>query len=411
MSGSEPNRILLAGARLVLPDREPAVGSILIEGERIREISSQPMDADVDHIDLSGLTVFPGFIDIHIHGGMGIDTMVATATEFGNFSRSLTAQGVTAWLPTFVPDSIETYQKAIAGIGAAIRNQSSASNGARILGVHYEGPFVSRLQCGALHEDFFKTFSGSELDELPRLDLPNVCHLMTVAPEIEGGVELIKALRARGWIVSLGHTRADFSVLDQALAAGARHMTHFMNAMAPLHHRSPGPIAWGLAHDDVSCDLIADGIHLDPNILRLLLKLKGAERLTLISDAIAAAGFGDGEYEIWGELIKVKDGRTSNTKGSIAGSVVTMPDAVRLMLSLGATENEVARMAATNPARLLGVDHECGTIETGKRADLVVLDEKGKVQLTLVGGRKEYATFRITEGSKPRKIESGEAFL
>ncbi|HEX3183842.1 MAG TPA: amidohydrolase family protein, partial [Pyrinomonadaceae bacterium] len=168
--------------------------------------------------------------------------------------------------------------------------------------------------------------------------------------------------------------------------AGARHMTHFMNAMAPLHHRAPGPIAWGLSHDDVTVDVIADGIHLDPFMLRLLLKVKGERGISLISDAIAAAGKGDGDYRIWGETISVKDGRTSNAAGSIAGSVITMLDAVRLLHSLDVSYVQLAQMAATNPARLLGVDQECGAIEVGKRADLVVLDKNGNVKLTLIRG-------------------------
>ena len=211
-------------------------------------------------------------------------------------------------------------------------------------------------------------------------------HMITMAPEIAGGVELVRELTRRGWIVSLGHTRADFEVLDNAFAAGARHMTHFMNAMTPLHHRAPGPIGWGLLHDEVTCDFIADGIHLDRQMLRLLLKLKSADRLSLISDAVAAAGMGDGEFEIWGETITVKDGRTANVHGTIAGSVITMLDAVHMMLSLGASAVDVAKMAATNPARLLGINQECGAIEEGKRADLVALDASGNVVLTLIGG-------------------------
>jgi len=156
--------------------------------------------------------------------------------------------------------------------------------------------------------------------------------------------------------------------------------------MAPFHHRAPGPVAWGLTREDATCDIIADGMHIDPFVLRLLLKAKGADRLLLISDAIAAAGKGDGEYNIWGETISVKNRRTSNSRGSIAGSVITMLDAVRLMLSLGASEVEVGRMASTNPARLLRLDTDWGSIEEGKRADLVALDSRGEVRLTIIGG-------------------------
>jgi N-acetylglucosamine-6-phosphate deacetylase len=169
--------------------------------------------------------------------------------------------------------------------------------------------------------------------------------------------------------------------------AGAHHMTHFMNAMSPLHHRAPGPVGWGLLNDDVSCDVIADGVHLDPLMLKLILRCKTPARINLISDAVAPAGLGDGEYEIWGETITVTEGRTRNARGSIAGSVITMLDAVRLMLSLGVARQDVARMAASNPARLLGLDKDYGSIEEGKRADLTALDREGNVRLTLTGGR------------------------
>jgi N-acetylglucosamine-6-phosphate deacetylase len=194
-------------------------------------------------------------------------------------------------------------------------------------------------------------------------------------------------LKRHGWVISIGHTRATLDLLDQALAAGAQHMTHFMNAMSPLHHRSPGPIAWGLSRDEVTCDIIADGIHLDPFMLQLLVKLKGVRGLALISDAIAAAGKGDGDYQIWGETISVKNGRTSNASGSIAGSVISMLDAVRVMHSLGVSYVDLAQMAATNPALLLGLTHECGSIEVGKRADLVALDSDSRVKLTVLNGR------------------------
>ncbi len=273
------------------------------------------------------------------------------------------------------------YERAIAAISELMSQQATAQSselGARVLGVHYEGPFVNSEQCGALHREHFRTFkNAADLDSLPTVEHQNAIHLTTVAPEIEGGIELIGELRRRGWIVSIGHTRATPDVLDEAKAAGAQHMTHFMNAMSPLHHRAPGPIGWGLLNDDVSLDVIADGVHLDPMMLKVLLRCVTPSRLALISDAIAATGQGDGDYEIWGEKINVANGRTSNARGSIAGSVITMLDAVKMMLSLGASECDVARMASLNPARLLGIDRDCGSIEEGKRADLVALDDQG----------------------------------
>lgn len=392
MKGSSPNTTLLRDARVVLPERITDAASLLIQDGRIAGLfestSPNPPAAD-SQIDLRGLTVFPGFIDIHIHGAIGVDTMDATAADLQRVSQFLATHGVTGWLPTLVPAADADYARAIDAIAMAMKAQHAGgpSQGARILGVHYEGPFVNSTQCGALHTEFFRSFSvAADLDHLPTLDDKRAIHLITLAPEIDGGVELVAELYRRGWIVSLGHTRADVVQLDRAFTAGARHLTHFMNAMAPLHHRAPGPVAWGLMRDDVTCDIIADGIHLDRDTLRLLLKLKGAQGLSLISDAVAAAGMGDGAYEIWGETITVKDGRTSNVQGTIAGSVITLPDAARMMLSVGASEVEVARMAATNPARLLEIDQDCGSIEAGKLADLVAVDAERSVVLTLIDG-------------------------
>ena len=383
--------MLLRNARIVLADSTTEPTSVLIEDGRIARVfdSSEAAPPSSPVIDLNGLTLFPGFIDIHTHGAAGVDTMQASTDDLLKLASFLSRNGVTAWLPTLVPAPLDQYQRAMTAVESAIvQQQAFAPTGARVLGVHYEGPFVNNEQCGALHREYFRTFKQiSDVDSLPTLSHSEVIHLMTLAPEIDGGIALINELSKRNWVVSIGHTRATVDVLDQALEAGARHMTHFMNAMTPLHHRAPGPVGWGLMNDQVTCDLIADGVHLDPSIVKLILRNKTSKRVTLISDAIAAAGLGDGEYQIWGETIVVENGRTRNSHGSIAGSVITMIDAVRMMLSLGFSESEVAQMAALNPARLLKLDHECGSIEAGKRADLVALDDERRVRLTIIDGQ------------------------
>lgn len=400
MKNSNGQPVLLRNARVVLPEQISETSTLLIESGRIAKIFGSNSDQlpKVDSvIDLDGLTLFPGFIDIHIHGAKGVDAMAASAIDLCRVAEFLARNGVTAWLPTLVPASDEQYAQAIQAIAQAMAQTSVVDHPdadehrlrsgplARVIGVHYEGPFVNREQCGALHREHFRTFKDAgDLDSLPAIQ--NGLHLMTLAPEIDGGINLVKALRRRGWIVSIGHTRATVDILDQALQAGASHMTHFMNAMTPLHHRAPGPVGWGLVHDEVTCDMIADGVHLDPFIIKLILRSKTADRISLISDAVAPAGLGDGEYQIWGETIRVENGRTQNARGSIAGSVITMLDAVRLMLSLGVSESETARMSSLNPARLLGIDNDCGSIEEGKRADLVALDRDCKVRLTTIGG-------------------------
>jgi N-acetylglucosamine-6-phosphate deacetylase len=383
---SNSKKTLLQNARIVLPGGVNQKSDLLIENGRIRKANDSEIDtspAGVDVIDLSGCTLFPGFIDVHIHGAAGVDTMDADPAGLHRISEFLTSQGVTAWLPTLVPAPDADYKNAITAIAEAMKSNA----GARILGVHYEGPFVNSSQCGALRPQYFRSFSdGNALDSLPTLSNAAAVHMMTLAPEIEGGIELVHELKRRGWIVSIGHTRAEVDVLDQALAAGAQHMTHFMNAMAPLHHRAPGPVGWGLLRDEVTCDVIADGIHLNRETLQLILKSKSAERLTLISDAIAAAGQGDGDYQIWGESISVRNGKTCNERGNIAGSVISLLDAIRTMEALGSSEVELARMASGNPAKLLAIDANCGSVEEGKRADLVALNAEQKIVLVMVNG-------------------------
>jgi N-acetylglucosamine-6-phosphate deacetylase len=383
--------LLIRNARVLLPEGAVEGLALLLAGGYIARVfdSEQRESLRAERVlYLDNLTLMPGFIDIHIHGAAGVDTMTATPDDLHLVGRFLARHGVTAWLPTLVPAPEEDYRHAVRAVERLLNDQHERPAAARVLGLHYEGPFVNSEQCGALRPQFFRTFdAAARLDSLPLVSANGAVRMMTVAPEIEGGIELVRELKARGWVVSLGHTRAPVDVLDRAREAGARHMTHFFNAMSPLHHRAPGPIGWGLMSDEMTCDVIADGVHSDPLMLRLLLRCKTSERVSLISDAVAPAGLGDGQYHLWGETITVAGGRTQNSHGHIAGSVITLSDAVRIVLSLGVSVDEIARMGATNPAALLCLDHEYGTIKEGGRADLVALDEDGNVRLTIVGGR------------------------
>ena len=389
-------KILLRAARAALPEGVAEEVAVLVAGERIERVL-RGADALVAQggavLDVPGATLYPGFIDAHIHGALGVDVNEASAEDLRRVASFLAAEGVTSWLPTLVPAPEEDYLRAAGAVAQLMGEQSGESrpDAARALGLHYEGPFVNAAQCGALRTRFFRAYSGEEdLRGVAAVGHEGAVHMMTVAPEVEGGVELIRELARRGWVPSIGHTRADPDTLERAYEAGARHMTHFMNAMPQLHHRAPGPVGWGLTRDDVGVDVIADFVHLDPLALRLVLNCKGAGLVTLVSDAVAPAGLGDGEFRVWGETIKVEAGRTSNERGNIAGSVITVRDAVRNVLALGAALHEAARMASYNPARLLGLARECGSIEEGKRADLTALDDAGRVLLTLVGGRVAY---------------------
>ena len=380
--------LLLKNSNAVLPNGKSENVLILIENGRISGITKKKIQAD-EILDLANLTLYPGFIDIHIHGAVGVDVNAAKADDLQKMAKFLASQGTTSWLPTFVPDADENYRKTIVEIEKLKKIQKKEPI-AQILGVHYEGVFANEKMCGALRTQFFKTFAGG--DEIARLPkLKKGVHLTTLAPEIEGGIELIKELVAENWIVSIGHTKADFQTLEKAERAGAKHLTHFFNAMTGLHHRDIGVVGWALMKDEVTFDIIADGIHVAPEMLKFAVQTKTAEKVFLISDAVLPTGLGDGDYQIWNEKVSVVNGKTNNERGNIAGSVITMLDAVKMMLSLGFSETEVSRMASANPARLLGIEKTHGSIEVGKRADLVALDEQGKVKLVLISGNVAFS--------------------
>ena len=383
--------LLLKNLNVYLPDVKSTKISLLISSGRIDKIVAVNQECGADEeINLEGLTIFSGFIDIHNHGSTGIDVNTATTKDLQKVSRFLASKGITAWLPTFVPDTRENYQTVINAIDEIMQTKDS-ENGepiAQILGVHYEGVFANEKMCGALRPQFFKTFkNGDEISQLPTLETPGAVHLMTLAPEIENGIELVKELKKQNWIVSIGHTKAGFQTLENASQAGAKHLTHFFNAMTGIHHREIGVAGWGLTNDEVTFDIIADGVHIAPEMLKFACRSKTPGKALLISDSVAPTGLGDGDFEMWNEKITVADGKTRNERGSIAGSVITMLDAVKMMLSLGFSETEVSQMASANPARLLGLEKTHGTIEVGKRADLVALDDAGNVKLTIIGGQ------------------------
>ncbi len=381
-------QIILQNARIITPSEKIKTADVLIYKGQISKILDDNQIGSAQIIDLNGLLLFAGFVDIHNHGAVGVDVNSATADDLRKVSKFLASNGVTAWLPTFVPDLTENYQKVISAIDEVMRTQDlpASEPAARILGVHYEGIFANEKMCGALRPEFFKTFkNGDEISWIPKLK--NGVHLTTLAPEVENGIELIKKLSAENWIVSIGHTKAETGILDEAFDAGAKHLTHFYNAMTGLHHRTLGVVGWALTKENTTFDIIADGVHVHPQMLEFACRAKSPENVCLISDSVAPTGLGDGVYKLWDEKISVINGKTRNERESIAGSVITMLDAVKRMLSLGFSEAEVSKMASRNPANLLGIEKTHGAIEVGKRADLVALDEAGNVKFVMIGGK------------------------
>ncbi len=390
------DQLLLHNARVVQEDgiqhggvlvRDGKVAGVFEHGQTPSGLSSR------ESIDLREKYLTPGLIDIHIHGSAGIDVQNTDADGLANLSEFLLNEGVTGYFATFVPADEQNYLSAIKNVQSRIAAQEHTKRGARLLGLHFEGPFVSLNRCGALRPRYFRTYDSDlrSIDTFAgRERSPNLRRLMTLGPEVSGGLDLTRELTRLGMRVFIGHTQADPATLDLALEAGARHNTHFPNALDPLHHRKPGAVAWGLLREAVTMDCIADFHHVDPLMLRLIYKSKGANRMALISDAIQPAGLGDGDFTVWDTKIGVRDGVTSLVEGpstgALAGSVITMRQAMKNIVSLGVPLHEAAKMASLTPARIAGIEHELGTLEAGKRADLISLDEKFDVALAVGGG-------------------------
>ena len=297
-------------------------------------------------------------LDLHLHGAFGIDVATASEDRLDTLSRKLRAHGVAAYLPTLGPMPLEERRAALGRLAAYVEaRRSGDGRGAVPLGIHLEGPFVNRARCGALHPELF--LDGTRTIEVDGFfaelaGFPGR-RMVTVAPEIPGGVGLVERLVTEGFVVSIGHTDATTAVLDAARASGAAHMTHFGNAMRPLHHRDVGPIGWGLLREDVTVDVIADLHHLHPDWLRLVYRVKGAGSVAVISDAVPPAGQPDGDSLVWGERLRKEAGMVRNLHGSLAGSACLLPEAVKNLVSIGIPEPEARRSAAEVPRRVLGI--------------------------------------------------------
>jgi N-acetylglucosamine-6-phosphate deacetylase len=384
---------LLHNARVILPT-EIIHGGVIVRHSRIAQVfaqSDKPAGfGPGDTINIGERYLAPGFIDIHIHGSAGVDVQETDLDGLASLSSFLLSRGVTSYFPTFVPADSDSFNSAVKTINSHLA-EGGKGHGARILGLHFEGPFVSKKRCGALHTKHFRMYDGDprsvDLFAPPGADPAGgpggAGRLMTIAPEVDGAIALIRELTGRGVRCFIGHSTADPEALDMAAQAGARHITHFPNALEPLHHRKPGAVAWGLVRQDITIDCIADFQHIHPLMMRLMYQTKGASRMSLISDAIKPTGLADGVYEVWGDRIAVTKGRTSLAadqatpidQRTIAGSVITLDQCVSNMMSLGIPIQQAVHMASLAPARAAGIDSEYGSIEVGKRADLILFEE------------------------------------
>jgi len=301
---------------------------------------------------------FSGLVDIHIHGAFGIDVLTATAETLDVLALGLASRGIGGFVPTLVPVPLAELRATVVRLaGWMATRKEGDGRGALPLGIHFEGPFVNPARAGALHRDAL--LDGSDPRRVAAFfeaaaGFPGR-GVVTLAPEIPGGLDLVREFVRRGFVVALGHTEADGRTLDRAAEAGARHLTHFGNAMKPLHHRDIGPIGWGLASEAVTLDVIADLHHLSADMLRLVWKAKGPERVALISDAVPAAGLPDGRYPVWGETLTLREGAVRNAAGNLAGSAATLDECAGRLASCGIPPEAAFRSASEVPRRILGL--------------------------------------------------------
>jgi len=370
---SLPPSGVLAGGRVVTPDGVLSPGWIRLAGSRIAAVGpgQPPGPAGLPSTDLRGAWVLPGFVDMHVHGGGGTSFTEGTAEDArraADFHRRNGSTTIVASLVTAPLDALEARAALLAGLAGEDV----------IAGLHLEGPFLSPARCGAQDPRHMiapdvGAFASLHAAAAGRL------RVITVAPELPGATALIKAAGQAGVVAAVGHTDATADITSAAVDAGASHATHLFNGMRPLHHREPGPVGALLDRDEVSCEVIADGVHLHDTAIRLAARAAGPGRMVLITDAMAAAGMPDGHYRLGSARVDVAGGvaRLAGAEpGAIAGSTATMASVVRHAIAAGLPVTDVAAAASTTPARVLGLGDRTGALCAGLDADLVVCDEE-----------------------------------
>lgn len=362
--------MLLRNARAFIDGKFTEGADIVTENRRIAAIG-RGLRAECDILELNGDMLLPGFVDVHIHAFMGKDTMGGEAAV-RHMSRELRKIGVAAFLPTTMSASAEDTRSALSGIKAVMERPEP--DGAAVLGAHMEAPFLSEQKAGAQLKQFFAEPSADGWRAFTG-DCADIVRLITLAPEREGACELIEYLVSRGVTVSLGHTAATGDEVHEAADCGATHVTHTFNAQTPLTHREPGVPGAALADDRLYCEVIADGIHIHPDIVKLLARAKGAGRAVAITDAMEAAGMPEGRYRLGGQDVYVKDGAARLQNGVLAGSTLTMERAFTNLVRFGIAPEDAALMTTQTPAKSIGCD-AAGEIRLGAPAIFARFNDK-----------------------------------
>lgn len=380
------NTLLVHNATLFTPAGEWQTGWLMTAGRRIAMMGPgepplfEAAQASVQ-IDAGKKLLLPGFIDLHVHGAGGHDVMDASQDGLQAMARFYALHGVTSFLPT-----TWTAPKGaiLAALGAVGQSLGHVQGGASILGVHMEGPYLNPEKCGA--QDSRHIRRARPVEALEFLDT-GLVRILTIAPEFEENLWLIEECARRGITVSIGHTMAGYDDVIAAVDRGASQVTHCYNAMTGLGQRQPGTVGAAMAIDELCCELIADNIHVHPVAQKILLEVKGVEKLVLVTDAIRAAGLADGEYDLDGRRVDIRDGAVRLPDGTLAGSTLTMERALKnCQNAAGKPLGELWPLTSLNAARQIGMSASKGSLEEGKDADLVLLDSDYNVHLTVVEG-------------------------
>lgn len=359
--------------------------NIGIENGRIAYIGNEE---NIEPIFETDGIVVPGFIDEHIHGAGGADAMDGTVEALQTISEFLAREGTTGFLATTMTQSPENITNALKTVKKV--REKGEYKGAEVLGVHLEGPFISPKHVGAQPLEYVATPDAELFDKYNEAS-GNSIKIVTLAPEVEGGLGLVKHLSNIGVVASVGHTGGKYADVVNAVAAGATNVTHTYNAQTGLHHREAGVVGAAMLLDELNCEMICDTIHVSVPAIKLVIKNKPHDKYTLITDAMRAKGMPDGKSELGGQEVFVNNGEARLADGTLAGSVLKMNVAVKnLVEKAGVSFTDAIDFATYNPAKNIGVLNERGTIEVGKRADLTVLNSDFEVLYTLVNGKIVY---------------------
>ncbi|CAM4497383.1 N-acetylglucosamine-6-phosphate deacetylase [Paenibacillus endophyticus] len=375
---------ILHNVSVIQQDASDLSATLWIRDGKIEKIeyglSSLP-EGEFEFIDGQGHLLIPGMIDVHIHGANGYNMMDGSETSIQEVSKACARTGCTSFLVTSVSSTIEELLAMIRSVKHVIGNEV----GAKIAGLHLEGPYLNPKRKGMQNERFLRHPNLTEMKEIFN-EADSLIKMITIAPELPGGMELISYLKEMGVVIAIAHSDASYEEAKQAFAAGASHVTHCFNGMRPIHHRDPGLVVAAFEEEHVSLQAIVDGIHLHPAIVRMMHRLKGPNGMVLITDALQAMGLGDGNYVFGGHHVTVTEGVARLEDGTLASSTVTMNEALRLTVETGISLTDAVQMASTTPARILGLD-TIGRISTGFDADLVLIDEQFQVQWTMIKGQ------------------------